>query len=100
MARTSLMQLNRDTTIQSLTVTPSLSAGVVVWEDSPLVRAVRDGSVLVVDEADKAPLEVVVVLKGMRCRDLTRGGQWWIGLQVSWKMASCYCLMGAHVVVR
>ena len=61
------VQLNRDTTIQSLTVTPSLRGGVVAWEDSPLVIAAREGSVLVVDEADKAPLEVVVVLKGVRC---------------------------------
>lgn len=39
--------------------------GVVVWEDSPLVKAVRSGHVLVVDEADKAPLEVVCILKGL-----------------------------------
>jgi hypothetical protein len=39
------------------------SAGVVVWEDSALVRAAREGRVLVVDEADKAPVEVVSVLK-------------------------------------
>ena len=34
------------------------------WEDSPLVRAVREGRVLMVDEADKAPVEVVGILKG------------------------------------
>jgi len=32
---------------------------VVTWEDSPLVKAVRSGHVLVVDEVDKAPVEVV-----------------------------------------
>ena len=30
---------------------------VVVYQDSPLVSAVRHGRVLVIDEADKAPLE-------------------------------------------
>jgi hypothetical protein len=34
-----------------------------MWEDSALVRAAREGRVLVVDEADKAPVEVVSVLK-------------------------------------
>merc|ERR550514_192049 len=59
------MQLHRDTTVGALTVQPTLEEGRVTWEDSPLVRAVRFGRVLVVDEADKAPLEVVVVLKGL-----------------------------------
>ena len=35
------VQLHRDTTVQSLTVTPTLVDGVVAWEDSPLVKAVR-----------------------------------------------------------
>lgn len=51
------------TTVQSLTLSPSLREGRVVWEDSPLVRAVTHGRTLVVDEADKAPLEVVCILK-------------------------------------
>ena len=34
-------------------------------QDSPLLRAVQHGRTLVVDEADKAPLEVVCVLKGL-----------------------------------
>merc|ERR1719230_2046843 len=59
------MQLHRDTTVGALTVQPTLEEGRVSWEDSALVRAVRFGRVLVVDEADKAPLEVVVVLKGL-----------------------------------
>jgi hypothetical protein len=59
------MQLHRDTTVQALTATPTLIDGVVTYEDSPLVKAVRDGHVLVLDEADKAPTEVVVVLKGL-----------------------------------
>jgi MoxR-like ATPase len=59
------VQLHRDTTVQSLTLAPSLAAGVIVYEDSPLVRALTWGRCLVIDEVDKAPLEVVVVLKGL-----------------------------------
>lgn len=59
------VQLHRDTTIQSLTLTPSLQDGVMVWQDSPLIKAASRGHVLVIDEADKAPLEVVCVLKGL-----------------------------------
>ena len=59
------MQLHRDTTVGALTVQPTLEAGKVLFEDSALVRAVRLGHALVVDEADKAPTEVVVVLKGL-----------------------------------
>ena len=59
------IQLHRDTTVQSLTISPTLRDGVIVWEDSPLVAAVQNGRVLVVDEADKAPLEVVCILKGL-----------------------------------
>jgi MoxR-like ATPase len=59
------VQLHRDTTVRSLTVAPLVSGGVLSWQDSPLVRAVKNGRVLVVDEADKAPLEVVSILKGL-----------------------------------
>ena len=59
------LQLHRDTTVQSLTTAPSLEGGVVKWNDSPLVRAVRNGYVLVIDEADKAPVEVVTILKSL-----------------------------------
>lgn len=59
------IQLHRDSTIGQLTLTPSLEDGRIVWKDSPLVRAVREGCPLVVDEADKAPVEVVAVLKGL-----------------------------------
>ncbi|RHY03179.1 hypothetical protein DYB25_011190, partial [Aphanomyces astaci] len=54
-----------DTTVQTLTMVPSMENGRIRWEDSPLVRAVKFGRTLVVDEADKAPLEVVCVLKGL-----------------------------------
>ena len=59
------VQLHRDTTVGSLTINPSVVNGRVVWQDSPLVKAVLNGHVLVVDEIDKAPVEVVQVLKGL-----------------------------------
>ncbi|CUG86776.1 GPI-anchored surface protein, putative [Bodo saltans] len=77
------IQLHRDTTVGSLTTTPTVVGGKVIWEDSPLVKAVKLGHVLVVDEdsplvkavklghvlvvdeVDKAPVEVVQVLKGL-----------------------------------
>ena len=37
----------------------------LIIKDSPLVNAAKEGHVLVVDEADKAPLEVTVILKGL-----------------------------------
>lgn len=57
------IQLHRDTTVQSLTVLPSLQDGKIIYEDSPLLRAAKFGRVLVVDEADKAPVEVLCLLK-------------------------------------
>ena len=57
------IQLHRDSTLSSLTVIPSLEDGKIVWHDSPLLRAARHGRILLVDEADKAPLEVVALLK-------------------------------------
>jgi von Willebrand factor A domain-containing protein 8 len=59
------IQLHRDTTVGTLTLLPSLRDGVVVFDDSPLVKAMIHGRVLVIDEFDKAPTEVVVVLKAL-----------------------------------
>ncbi|KAL3080777.1 hypothetical protein niasHS_014882 [Heterodera schachtii] len=59
------MQLHRDTTVQSLTVQSTVVDGVLTYEDSPLVQAICDGLVLVIDEADKAPLHVVAILKSL-----------------------------------
>jgi len=59
------IQLHRDSTIGQLTLSPSLEDGRIVWKDSPLVRAVMEGRSLVIDEADKAPLDVVCVLKSL-----------------------------------
>ncbi len=57
------IQLHRDTTVQSLTLSPTVKDGLIVYEDSPLVRAVKSGHILVVDEADKAPTQVTCILK-------------------------------------
>lgn len=57
------IQLHRDTTVQALTIQPTVQDGIVAYEDSPLVKAVRDGHVLVVDEADKAQTHVTCILK-------------------------------------
>eukprot|EP01080_Neovahlkampfia_damariscottae_P004332 gene4332-7688_t len=59
------MQLHRDITIHSLTVQPSVQDGVLVYIDSPLVRAVQYGRILMLDECDKAPLEVVSIIKSL-----------------------------------
>jgi len=59
------IQLNRDTTVQTLTLQPSVREGVIVYDDSPLVQAVKAGHVLVVDEADKAPTNVTCILKSL-----------------------------------
>ena len=47
------IQLHRDSTVHTLTSTPMILDGVLVFQDSALVKAVREGFVLVVDEADK-----------------------------------------------
>uniref|UniRef100_A0A182RBI3 von Willebrand factor A domain-containing protein 8 n=1 Tax=Anopheles funestus TaxID=62324 RepID=A0A182RBI3_ANOFN len=57
------IQLHRDTTVQSLTLQATVRDGRIEYEDSPLVKAVRHGHVLVVDEADKAPVHVTCILK-------------------------------------
>lgn len=57
------IQLHRDTTVQTLTVQPTVKDGLLVHEDSPLVTAIKHGHILVVDEADKAPTHVTCILK-------------------------------------
>jgi len=59
------LQLSRDSSVQSLTSTAVLEEGNLKYIDSPLVRAARNGHVLVLDEADKAAVEVLSVLKGL-----------------------------------
>jgi MoxR-like ATPase len=59
------LQLHRDTTVQTLLSSPSVEDGRLVYGDSPLVRAAKFGRILVADEADKSPTEVVALLKGL-----------------------------------
>ncbi|KAL5256307.1 hypothetical protein ACHWQZ_G011506 [Mnemiopsis leidyi] len=66
------LQLHRDSTVQSITVQPTITGGRVEYADSALVRAVRNGRVLVVDEADKAPTNVTSVLRTL----LDTGAMW------------------------
>ncbi|KAJ3316414.1 von Willebrand factor A domain-containing protein 8, partial [Blyttiomyces sp. JEL0837] len=63
--REMLKDYSLDTTVHSLTSTPSIVDGALVYEDSPLVRAVKEGYILVVDEADKAPTHVTSILKSL-----------------------------------
>lgn len=67
------IQLHRDTTVTSLTVAPTIIDGKVVFEDSPLVKAVKYGYTLVIDEIDKAPINVTCVLKS-----LVETGEMWL----------------------
>jgi MoxR-like ATPase len=59
------IQLHRDSTINSLMLTPAVENGRIVYHDSPLIRAAKHGLILILDEADKAPVEVVALLKGL-----------------------------------
>ncbi|KAI8912686.1 AAA domain-containing protein [Gorgonomyces haynaldii] len=59
------IQLHRDSTVYNLTSNPVVRDGLLMYEDSPLVKAVREGYILVVDEADKAPTHVTSVLKSL-----------------------------------
>lgn len=59
------LQLHRDTTVQSVLSVASVEKGRVIYADSPLVRAATHGRILVIDEADKAPVDVVALLKGL-----------------------------------
>lgn len=67
------IQLHRDTTVQTLTVQFKVDSGKVVIEDSPLVKAVKYGYVLVIDEIDKAPTNVTCILKS-----LVETGEMWL----------------------
>jgi midasin (ATPase involved in ribosome maturation) len=54
-----------DTTVQSLTIQANIIDGRIVYEDSPLIKAIKEGSVAVIDEADKAPTNVTGILKSL-----------------------------------
>ncbi|KAJ3774347.1 AAA domain-containing protein [Lentinula raphanica] len=62
------IQLHRDSTVAQLMFTTSLTNGVLTYSDSPLLRAIRFGRVMIVDEADKAPEHVVAVFRSLAGR--------------------------------
>ncbi|KAH8102169.1 AAA domain-containing protein [Cristinia sonorae] len=59
------IQLHRDTTVNQLMFTTSLESGVLKYTDSPLLRAIKLGRVIVVDEADKAAEHVVAIFRSL-----------------------------------
>ena len=59
------IQLHRDTTVNQLMFTTSLEAGIINYTDSPLLRAIKYGRVIIIDEADKAPEHVVAIFRSL-----------------------------------
>ncbi|KAF8625067.1 hypothetical protein AX15_005549 [Amanita polypyramis BW_CC] len=59
------IQLHRDTTVNQLMFTTSLEGGYINYTDSPLLRAIKFGRVIIIDEADKAPEHVVAVFRSL-----------------------------------
>ncbi|KAJ3534193.1 hypothetical protein NM688_g7173 [Phlebia brevispora] len=59
------IQLHRDTTVNQLMFQTVLENGIVRYIESPLLRAIRMGRVIIIDEADKAAEHVVAVFKSL-----------------------------------
>lgn len=59
------IQLHRDTTVNQLMFQTNLEGGVIRNTDSPLLRAIIFGRLIIVDEADKAAAHVVAVLRSL-----------------------------------
>ncbi|KAL5520838.1 hypothetical protein ACEPAF_2841 [Sanghuangporus sanghuang] len=59
------VQLHRDTTVNQLMFTTTLSGGILRFEDSPLLRAIIHGRIIVIDEADKAPSHVIAAFHSL-----------------------------------
>ncbi|KAL0575398.1 hypothetical protein V5O48_000404 [Marasmius crinis-equi] len=59
------IQLHRDTTVNQLMFTTNLENGVIRYTDSPLLRAIMFGRVIIIDEADKAPEHVVAIFRSL-----------------------------------
>ncbi|GAA5867426.1 hypothetical protein JCM1840_002135 [Sporobolomyces johnsonii] len=62
------VQLHRDSTTQSLMFQTTLEGGVIRYVESPLLRAIKLGRAIVVDEVDKAPPPVVASLASLAGR--------------------------------
>ena len=54
-----------DTTVNQLMFTTHLEDGLIRYIDSPLLRAITLGRVIIIDEADKAPEHVVAVFRSL-----------------------------------
>ncbi|KAF7319254.1 hypothetical protein HMN09_00262900 [Mycena chlorophos] len=59
------IQLHRDTTVNQLMFTTALESGVIKYTDSPLLRAIIYGRIIIIDEADKAPEHVVAIFRSL-----------------------------------
>ncbi|KAI0089424.1 AAA domain-containing protein [Irpex rosettiformis] len=59
------IQLHRDSTVNQLMFTTSLEGGIMKYTDSPLLRAIKYGRVIIIDEADKAAEHVVAIFKSL-----------------------------------
>ncbi|KAJ3505514.1 hypothetical protein NLJ89_g7376 [Agrocybe chaxingu] len=59
------IQLHRDTTVNQLMFTTALEGGIINYTDSPLLRAIKFGRVIIIDEADKAPEHVVAIFRSL-----------------------------------
>ncbi|PPQ92175.1 hypothetical protein CVT25_008949 [Psilocybe cyanescens] len=59
------IQLHRDTTVNQLMFTTSLEGGIINYTDSPLLRAIKYGRFIIIDEADKAPEHVVAIFRSL-----------------------------------
>ncbi|KAI0327509.1 hypothetical protein GY45DRAFT_1355662 [Cubamyces sp. BRFM 1775] len=59
------IQLHRDTTVNQLMFQTVLENGVIKYTDSPLLRAISLGRVIIIDEADKAAEHVVAIFRSL-----------------------------------
>ncbi|KAI0061227.1 hypothetical protein BV25DRAFT_1857935 [Artomyces pyxidatus] len=59
------IQLHRDTTVNQLMFQTTLENGIIKYTDSPLLRAIAHGRVIIIDEADKAPEHVVAIFRSL-----------------------------------
>lgn len=59
------VQLHRDTTVQSLITESKVVSGKLEIGDSALIRALKTGTVLMLDEVDKAPTHITAILKSL-----------------------------------
>lgn len=59
------IQLHRDTTVNQLMFTTTLENGLINYTDSPLLRAIKYGRFIIIDEADKAPEHVVAIFRSL-----------------------------------